>query len=417
MDVTRPDKTTFAKDNIMYDLKCRPFDYFLPMIRMMKYIESKDQTILNTFPLKTSIVPGSIKVDTELLINYFFTKEHGKKKDYRGSDNKDDLWDIFFKMDHRIFRKKNYKFHYMIDTDGISCSLLFNHKVSADDLSLTTKETYLDSLTKKDLIPLKDKKVVGIDPGINNLLMCVDGTNKNTKKLRYTQTQRRRESYTSIYRKIVIKQKNKTYFDDKNVTVLETELSNYNKKTLKIDDFKEYIKNKCEFYNTATDFYEKKLFRKMRLNGYIKRKTSEQNFMNRFTEKFGKSSDTVICIGDFVQRSHMKYKEPVKGKGFRSMFRKSGYKLYLIDEFRTSCMCCKCEKGRCDNTVTRNDPRPWNKGNTQKIHELLRCTNDKCRSFWNRDINGSTNILKLAKAIINGEDRPQYLSRSNNFQG
>ena len=48
------------------------------------------------------------------------------------------------------------------------------------------------------------------------------------------------------------------------------------------------------------------------------------------------------------QKKHMKYKEPTKGKGLRNIFRKNGYKLYLVDEFRTSCRCSKCEEGECN---------------------------------------------------------------------
>jgi hypothetical protein len=31
-------------------------------------------------------------------------------------------------------------------------------------------------------------------------------------------------------------------------------------------------------------------------------------------------------------RQLIKFKEPIKGKGFRSLFRRSGYKVYMVDE-------------------------------------------------------------------------------------
>ena len=37
-------------------------------------------------------------------------------------------------------------------------------------------------------------------------------------------------------------------------------------------------------------------------------------------------------------------KELVKGKGIRRLFRDNGYKLYLVDEFRTSCICSICKE-------------------------------------------------------------------------
>jgi hypothetical protein len=35
----------------------------------------------------------------------------------------------------------------------------------------------------------------------------------------------------------------------------------------------------------------------------------------------------------------------------------------------------------------------------------------KCSGVWNRDVNGATNIYKIAKNAIKKEERPKYLSR------
>lgn len=47
------------------------------------------------------------------------------------------------------------------------------------------------------------------------------------------------------------------------------------------------------------------------------------------------------------KKKQMKYKEATKGKGMRTLFRKAGFQTYLVDEFRRSCMCSKCEIGIC----------------------------------------------------------------------
>ena len=77
------------------------------------------------------------------------------------------------------------------------------------------------------------------------------------------------------------------------------------------------------------EFYEKHLFRKLKLNGYWNRLKSEQKLINQFKKKFGDEKDTIICIGDYEQRKHMKFKEPIKGKGMRTLFRKNGYDTYF----------------------------------------------------------------------------------------
>ena len=105
----------------------------------------------------------------------------------------------------------------------------------------------------------------------------------------------------------------------------------------------------------------------------------------------------------------MKYKEPVKGKGIRKIFRDNGYKLYLVDEFRTSCMCSICkETGRCEKFQIRKNPKPYKSGNIL-VHGLLTCK--KCSGVWNRDVNGTTNIYRIAKNAINRIERPKYLCR------
>ncbi len=52
----------------------------------------------------------------------------------------------------------------------------------------------------------------------------------------------------------------------------------------------------------------------------------------------------------------MKYKEPTLGKGVRTLFRKNNYKVFLVDEFRTSCKCSKCDGGVCEKFMVRKHP-------------------------------------------------------------
>jgi hypothetical protein len=60
--------------------------------------------------------------------------------------------------------------------------------------------------------------------------------------------------------------------------------------------------------------------------------------------------------------SHL-FKEATKGKGMRTLFRKAGFQTYLVDEFRTSCRCSKCEIGICKKTMVRENPKPYRSGN------------------------------------------------------
>ena len=115
-------------------------------------------------------------------------------------------------------------------------------------------------------------------------------------------------------------------------------------------------------------------------------------------------------MGDTGKKKQMKYKEATKGIGMRKIFRQNNYKVYLVDEFRTSCMCsiCKTEIGRCEKFQIRENPKPYKSGNIL-CHGLLKCKT--CCGVWNRDVNSATNIYRIAKNAINGLKRPKYLCR------
>lgn len=312
--------------------------------------------------------------------------------------------------------KKYYEFHHMIETDGVSCSLLLLRKdLIGKKLPMMKKglatETYIDELN--DYSSLQNKKIVAIDPGKCDLIYCLDNSNKEANTFRYSQDQRRKETKKKKYSKIQLELK-KEKIHGKTIIEWETELSKLNRKSLNISKFKEYIQKKSEINGMLFSFYEKYIFRKLRLQSYRNTKRSEQKMLNNFKRIFGNEKDVVVCFGDYEQKKQMKYKEATKGKGMRTLFRKAGFQTYLVDEFRTSCMCSKCEIGICKKTMVRENPKPYRTGNII-VHGLICCKNG-C-GYWNRDVNGSTNIYKIAYNAINNKERPNYLSRSKNLSG
>lgn len=507
-----PNKTLFEKDSIYYDIAVKPQDYLPCMIYMMKIVEEYSVSIYNVFPTRTKVIPSHIPIDTTTLVYLLLTKKQGKKDDYVRNGNlkakEDKIWSFFFKTDMKCFHKQYYSFDHRIMTDGISCCILLKRKDIIDinkKISTTTQSEltnyqsniYIDELTNYDSI--KNKKIIGIDPGKCDLIYCVNGDTKNADTFHYSQSQRKFETKKTKYNEIretlkkeydyKIKEKNlkrmkytqkdidyinninnKTSQQEKNILqkikndiekntiqAIETELSKFNHKTLDINKYKLYIQKINEVNKHLLKYYEYYLFRKLKLNGYINTKNSEQNMINNFKRVLKCTPEnSIICIGDYEQKNHMKYKEPVKGVGMRRLFKQNGFKVLLVDEFRTSCMCFKCgEKlGRCEkfkkckNWKFKNDTKKQKlKDNPKKIkiklkdeykqkrielktisnnddiqypkkadipeeilcHGLLKCKT--CNSVWNRDCNGASNIYRIANKIINGLARPNYLSR------
>ena len=411
-----PNKDKYQKDNLYYDLQCSPQDYLPCMIRMMKEVEKDKVMIYNVFPMRNDIIAHSVKLDTTTLVHLLMTKKQGNKTDYLFEGNlkkyENKIWKFFFRTERQCFNKPLYTFHHMIETDGVSCSILMlrndliGKRIPNIKIGSNT-EQYIDELP--DYTNIKNKKIVAIDPNKADLIYCVNGDNKEAKEFRYTQDSRRKECKIKKYAKIILEFK-KEKIDGKTIIEYETELSKLNRKTLIIKDFKDYIKKKSEINNKLYKFYEKYIFRKLRLNGYINKKKHEQKMINNFKKIFGKPEEVIITIGDWEQKKQMKYKEPTKGIGMRKLFRQNNYKVYLVDEFRTSCMCsiCKTEIGRCEKFQIRKNPKPYKSGNIL-VHGLLKCKT--CNNVWNRDVNSATNIYRITKNAINGLERPKYLCR------
>lgn len=80
---------------------------------------------------------------------------------------------------------------------------------------------------------------MGIDPGLCDLIYCVDNDNKDANKFRYSQDQRRNETKKKKYSKIQLELK-KEKINGKTIIEWETELSKLNRKSSNITKLKIY---------------------------------------------------------------------------------------------------------------------------------------------------------------------------------
>jgi hypothetical protein len=413
-----PNRTKFEKNSVMYDLKCKTMEYFPCMIFMMKQVENDGETVNNVFPLRSEIAPKYIRLDTTTLVNLLLRKEHGTKGFFKTNGelkkNEDKIWKFFFRTECKAFHKKGFSFHHMVSTDGIGLSILFlREDLVGKKLPMMkkgiSKELYIDELD--DYSTLQNKTIVGIDPGKEDLIYCVDDASKDANVFRYSQNQRRKETKMKKYNNIILAMKTNK-IKGKTIIEYETELSHFNRKSLQITKYKEYLREKNRINHILFQFYKKELFRKLKFGKYINIKRNEQKMISNFKKAYGDADNVVICIGDWEQKKQMKYKEPTLGKGLRTLFRKNNFNVYLVDEFRSSCKCSKCDGGVCEKFMVRIHPnknKKKNKDELRLIHGLLRCKSG-CGS-WNRDRNGSSNIYKIAKNAINNIERPSYLCR------
>jgi len=411
-----PRRNKFEKNSVMYDLKCKTMEYFPCMIFMMKQVENDSESVNNVFPLRSEITPKYIRLDTTTLVNLLLRKEHGTKGFFKTNGelkkNEDKIWKFFFRTERKMFHKTGFSFHHMVSTDGIGLSILFlREDLVGKKLPMMkkgiSKELYIDELD--DYSTLQNKTIVGIDPGKEDLIYCVDDASKDANVFRYSQNQRRKETKMKKYNNIILAMKTNK-IEGKTIIEYETELSYFNRKSLQITKYKEYLREKNRINHILFQFYRKELFRKLKFGKYINIKRNEQQMIRNFKKAYGNADNVVICIGDWEQRKQMKYKEPTLGKGIRTLFRKNNFNVFLVDEFRSSCKCSKCDGGVCEKFMVRTHPnKKKNKDELRLIHGLLRCKSG-CGS-WNRDRNGSSNIYKIAKNVINNIEIPSYLCR------
>lgn len=438
-------KKKFDKDNIYYDLKSNTLDYLKPLIYIGKELEKvydeiakeikeaekkkekpkvEQIRLLNVLPLRTNIIPKNICIDTCSLIQNLLqesTAEH--LKNYKKDNNQYNLWNKFFHLNKRVFKKKKYKFHYMIKTDAISVSVLFIRlKVDGTPMKKMNKQCrsednteYIEKIKFTD--EMKNKKIVCADPNYADLIYC--GSKNNEGKLetfRYTQNQRRLETRTKKYMKITENENNKVKINNKTIKEIQSELTNYTAKTNSYEKFKKYLKVKNKINLQLYKHYNKEYFRKFKLNRFINTQKSESKMINNFKNKFGDKDNVIFVMGDYDKKDHMKGLEPIICKRFRRLFRNAGYPVYLINEFRTSKLCNECHE-EIEPFLERKSHKPKDIKNEKLItvHGLLRHTDEKqkCKLIHNRDKNAVQNMLYIIDEIKKKGKRPKKYSRKN----
>lgn len=439
--------------NYYYDIKATPQKYFKYMIFMNTELERIEGKMFQFFPLQTNIIPRHIQIDTKALIELFVNEKMGEYLD-NIEKYKDILWSKYFNIKQSL---RKYVFDYTIITDGYCVSLRFLHKNFVEQeknkkermkngkkaLNGLTKEQkekikkdkedqqkkikeerkqqrQLENEKKKQLpkvkksekpkeeIPLPEfpyideipkefleRKHIFIDPGKRSLFTMMDD---DGKYFSYTNKQRINETKRLKYQALL-----KNYKDKLEITSKENTLSGYNSKTCNVVKFKEYITEKLKVNNELYALYQKEKFRQYKWYAYINKKRSEDNMVNKIINKYSK--DHIIIIGDWSIGKQMRNFISTPNLTLKRKLQEN-FKVYNIDEFRTSCLCYKTEEP-CKNLYL-----PDKKKKERKIHSILTYKmENKRKGCINRDKNGCRNIQKVFKSYMETGERPEKYKR------
>ena len=403
-----------VKKSVYYDVKVRPFEYLKGMLYMNSVLEKQENKLFQPLPLRNNIIPKHIILDTACIINLFCPeKDKDGNKIKKGEllsnvkDNQNEVWSNLLNLKHRIFKNKYYQFHNQIQTDGISCCLLFIRKDLKDKKwgskvpVLEEQDFYnIEDLSTEQLETLKDRTIIGCDPGKRSLVYMMD--NKGNK-LQYTAPQRKRESKAKCNQRILLYERKKNGIIEK-----ETQLSFQNSKSVNYDKFKMYLVQKNKLNKETIEFYKRDTWRKMKFRQYSYGKKSIDTFLNKIKETFGEN--LLIGYGNWSRDTQMKFFMPTMNKGLRKIIHKK-YDTITINECNTSKKCCDCHK----------DLEYYKDKENKKVFRLLVCSNcvsceNKKIVFRTRDANSSINILKLTKCWIEKQTRPtEFQNKISSF--
>jgi len=429
--------------NYYYDVKCTPQKYLKYMIYMNIELEKIEGKMFQFFPIQSSIIPNHIQIDTKAVIELLVDKE---KKQYLDNVelNKEFLWDKFFNITQKI---KDYKFDNTIITDGYATSLRFIHdgyiegekikkekikKGRKDAREMTEEDKEKKKLAKKKLQDEKkelnklkqkekpkkvektqefpyiddvDKKElkgnhIFIDPGKRSLFTMM---NDDGKFYSYTNKQRCNETKRLKYQNIL-----KKYKDELNITSKENELSSYNSKSCNITKYNEFITKKISTNEVLYKLYQNNKFRQYKWYAFINKKRTEDNMLNKIEKTYTK--DSIIIIGDWSIGKQMKNFISTPNLSLKRKLQER-FKVYDIDEYRTSCFNYKTEE-LCNNLYL-----PDKKNKERKIHSILTYKMENKRNGCiNRDKNGCKNIQKVFKYYMEYNERPEKYKRGVDLQ-
>ena len=461
--------------NYHYDIKITPYKYLKHMIFMCLELEKIEKKSFQFFPIQTNAIPKHIQLDTTSLIDLFInTEKHQNLLNNWISTEGDDklknktktdllkcigpykklIWNTFFNIKQTM---NNYVFDYTIITDGYSVSLRFLHKdfveeeknkkdkmkkarqdaqklikeekntikenkkqllkeqakpkqknkLEAKNKSLTTNKIkadtpefpYIDEVPKIELYG----KHIFIDPGKRALLSMMDD---NGTFFSYTNRQYLKETKRLKYQSLL-----KNYKNSIGITKIEEGLTGFNSKSCSIDKFQEYITAKIQANENLTSLYQQPKFRKYKWYSYINKKRTEDNMVNKIAKKYSK--EHIIIIGDWSIGKQMRNFISTPNLTLKRKLQKT-FKVYNIDEFRTSCLSHKTEE-HCKNLYLKFEKDPKQKD--RKIHSILTYKMENNRiGCINRDKNGCKNIQKVFNSYMETGERPEKYRREYKFQ-
>ncbi|KAI8076817.1 uncharacterized protein BX664DRAFT_249185, partial [Halteromyces radiatus] len=420
-------------EHVLYE----PAKYITAFYRMANLFHEFGYTEFNWYPLRRSWVPSFLQIDTKILYTKILGRTYNNRSPPITPAFKVAVWSEVVDFGRNCWKPQNgndeehvFLFRGTVYTDGVSLVIAKQNKnTTATGLRqqyqpLTRTTQYIDELGAEQHQEIADRCVL-IDVGRRDLLFCLheSSTVDEPSTYRYTSNQRRNETKSRRFAKIMLEHK------PEEVQHAELVLSQVNSKSLNVDTFTTFLQRRSEVWQTLHGFYamemihhgnqQTPLFRKLRLSAYTRGQQSDQRLVHSLRDAFG--DNCVLIIGDW-SAPHQRHHEPMRGVGMRRMLARHGFEVYLIDEFRTIKICPSCSQYSLEHFGFVPNPRPFRTGDVRRWG-LLRCTSQECMNQmalqgfhgryrqWNRDLMACLNMRTILLHHREGHGRPEPFVR------
>jgi hypothetical protein len=292
--------------------------------------------------------------------------------------------------------KQRQRFNFAFTTDGV-CARVQMRTRGAGSAPGTLNSMprrgiwAIDQL--KHVARVEEMHVVGVDPGIVEIVNCVDMDNaKECTPVRYTMKQKQRDLRSRQYADEAQHDKPQEVKD------AEAGLAGFNSRSGALSSFQAYCAKRHETLEECLAFYADPGHRRRRWKTVIKTQQSEERLYQRLGKLKSDSRPIVLAYGSWglvAGRPGMacnKGNPPCIGVGLMRKLAKR-FVVAPTPEAYTSKTCCRC-LGECG---------PWREVEEamgKKIRGLRRCTQRDCMIPLNRDKNGATNIGTNFKRLM-----------------
>lgn len=404
----------YTSSHFYLDIKKNPEHYIMHMIYMNNWLKEHNLKQFNCFPHRNINELKYIPISTCGIETLFKLKNGAKKHSIETgnwtSPTSDPhfYWAQVLDLDKKVFKnmiKRDILLN-SIRTDGIGASLCFNYGECKEEKK---EPQYIDDYTSKELKKMIGKKdIVYIDPGVNNLLMCM--SDKTGETFRYTSKQQRFELKTHLTDKST--KQEKIDINKSNEDILK-KFEEMDHKTCKYEEYKSYLVCCVEYEACiASKYYEKEKIRMNLLTRKINKKKVMGCLMRNIKTRFG---DPLIVYGDWSSKENLKNNKPTIKIGMRREIKKN-FRTLLLNEYNTSKIYHKTQEVAGNLTrIMKNKEGVLVK---TKIHQILEATipnkefgGSAIKEFINRDKNAVENYKIIMHARLEGRKRPDaYVS-------